>query len=99
MSSQPVSRSSTLRDPKFDDEIHVKRLTTATPVSTWKIVPSNGVKKLSFQDTTIKPMKSFTMKTANMFDGLREESCNSFHTDHTEPDVNLFRKALEIKLK
>ena len=99
MSSNAVSKSSTLRGPKFDDEINVERVSTATQIETWKIVPSNSVKKLSPQDTALKSMKSFTIETANMFDGIRAESCQPFHIEHTEPDVNVIKKPVHNKLK
>ena len=99
MSSNAVSKSSTLRDPKFDDEINVERVSTATQIKTWKIVPSNSVKKLSPQDTALKSMKSFTIETANMFDGIRNETCQPFHIEHTEPDANVIHKNFQNKLK
>ena len=100
MSSQGVSKSTTLRGPKFDDEIDVKRDSTATPVKTWKTVPSITVKKLSFKDKTLKSMKSFTLETANRFNVIREESCPSFNIQHTKPtEVNAINKPFQSNLK
>ena len=97
MHSHTVYKSSSLRGPKFDDEMNGERISTTTPVKTWKIVPSNTVKKLSFQDTISKAMKSFTIKTSNRFDGIKEDSC---HSSHIEPsDVNVIQKPLQKKLK
>ena len=44
-------------------------------------------KKISFKETTLESMKSFTMKTANRFDGLREESCHPSHIENTNLEI------------
>ena len=99
MNSDPVSKSSTLRGPKFDEEIDVKRVSTATPVNTWKVVQSNTVKKLSFQDENLISMKSFTIKTTNRFEKIKEESCHPFHIEDTEPDADFIYKTIQNKLE
>ena len=94
MNSDPVSKSSTLRGPKFDEEIDVKRISTPTSVNTWKVV-----KKLSFQDENLISMKSFTIKTTNRFEKIKEESCHPFHIEDTEPDADFIYKTIQNKLE
>ena len=77
--------------------MNVERVSTTTLVKSWKIVPSNTVKKLSCQDTTLKAMKSFSIKTANRFDGIREDSCHSLPIEAT--DVDVIQKPFQNKLK
>ena len=73
---------------------------TATLVKTWKTVPSITVKKSSLQDTTLKSIKSFNIKTANRFDGIGEESCHSSYTENTNTaEVNAIRKPFQNNLK
>ena len=42
-------------------------------------------------------MKSFTLKTANRFDGITEEFCPSFQVEHT--DANVIQIPFQNKLK
>ena len=78
MSSQGVSKSTTLRGPKFDDEIDVKRVSTAAQVNTWKIVPCITNKSANEKAPFTKkcPKVSFTTKISNRFNGIEVESCD-----------------------
>ena len=97
MSSHPVS--STLRGPKFEDEIDVKRVSTSAPMNTWKIVPSKPVKKDFFEDKTLKSRISFTLQTANRFLCIGDQSLDPFPIEQTEPEVTGIQKPIKTKLK
>ena len=99
MSSHPVSKSSTLRGPKFEDEIDDIRVSTSAPMNTWKIVPSKLVKKDSFEDKTIKSKVSFTVKTGNRFSCLGDKSCDPLYVEQTEPEVTGIYKPIKTKSK
>ena len=99
MSSHPVSKSSTLRGPRFEDEIDDIRVSTSAPMNTWKIVPSKLVKKDSFEDKTLNSRVSFTIQTANRFACIGDKSCDPLPIEQTEPEVTVFHKPIKTKLK
>ena len=99
MSSHPVSKSSTLMGPKFEDEIDVKRVSTSAPMNTWKIVPSKPVKKDFFEDKTLKSRISFTLQTANRFLCIGDQSLDPFPIEQTEPEDSGIQKPIKTKLK
>ena len=95
MSSHPISKSSTLRGLKFEDEIVVTRVSTSIPIKTWKVVPSNPMKKNSFEDKTFNSMVTFRLKTENKFACIGDQ----FQIEITEADVNEVHKPIHKKLK
>ena len=97
MSSQRVSKSSTLRGPKFEDEIEVQRVSLSTQLETWKVVQRKPMKKDSFQDKNLNS-EVFTLQTENGFACIGDKYFDSSHIENTEPDVNEFHKLLP-KLK
>ena len=83
MSSHGVSKSTSLKGPKFDDEIDVKRVFAATPVPTWKLVPCKAAPS---KEETFKLKESQRIETANRFDLIKDKSCD---LDLVEPkDIN-----------
>ena len=78
MSSHGVSKSTTLRGPKFDDDIDVKRVSTTTQLNAWKIVPSITVKSKNKTEQFSKKCSkgSFTTNVSNRFNGIKDESCD-----------------------
>ena len=99
MSSHPISKSSTLKGPKFEDEIEVQSVSPSTPMEKWKVLPRKPMKKDLFQDRTLESKDTFLVKTENRFSCIGDQFCDPFHIENTEPDVNNFNKPLQNKLK
>ena len=102
MSCDSVSKSSTLRSPKFDDEVAVKPVPTCTPVKDWKVVQ----KSKSEKPTITKQKGSFTIEISNRFNGIIDESCDLNHNEvsieikpRSEDEQIVNKKRYKIKTK
>ena len=76
MSSSGASKSTTLRGPKFDEEISVERVSSCPPVNTWKVVHLSSNRKALSKEKTLKSKESPGIETANRFDVIKDASCN-----------------------
>ena len=97
MSSQPISKSSTLKGPKFEDKIEVQSVSPSTPIEKWKVVPRKPMKKDLFQDRTLESKDTFFVKTENRFSCIGDQFCDPFHIENTEPDVNNFHQPIQFE--
>ena len=68
-------------------------------MQTWKVIPSNPVKKDSFEDKPSKSRVPFTVKTENRFAGIGDQFCDTFDIENTEPDVIELQKPIKNRLK